>query len=164
MSILGYQAPALRAIAESLRLPLLAQIARQPGVAVAYRITVLYHDGRASNSAATLTRLHAARGESDVLELAYSRAWDGKPIMRTIPRARCDAFARALVALGFDRLPDQPDLPDRSIVDLWLIERAAGTFVRGVIVAPELAHNQHAALVDAVRVGLPEALREVSVS
>lgn len=158
MPLLGFQAPALRAVAESLRLPTVAQIARMPAVAAVYRITVMYHDGRASNSAATVVQ----RRDGNILELAYTRALTGKPITHTIPQARLDAFARTLAQLGFDRLPDQPDLPDRNVVDLWLIERGAGTFVRGVIVAPELAREKYAALIDAVKTHLPEALREIA--
>ncbi len=157
MSIIGYHAPALRAIAESLALDSVAQIARQPGVQAVYRITVLIHDGRASSAATTMKRV----GQGVILELAYQRALDGTRLVRTLPIARYERFVCALSELDFDHLPDQPDLPDRPTADLWMVERAAGSFRRAVIVAPALAQGRHLRLVDAVRTYLPEALREL---
>jgi hypothetical protein len=169
MPLLTFHAPALRAVAESLLLPPLAQIARGAGIAAAYRITVLYHDGRARNSVATLTRAQAAYGDG-ALELAYARALDGKRLTHAIPRVRVEAWGAALVTCSFDRLPDQPNLPDRGIADVWLIERAAGTFIHSVIIAPTLvgalppdAAARYATLVAAVRAHLPEALREIGI-
>jgi hypothetical protein len=46
-------------------------------------------------------------------------------------------------------------------LDFWMIERASGSFVRGVIVAPQTAQGAHAKLVEAIRTYLPEALRMV---
>lgn len=158
MSIIGYHAPALRAIAESLGLEPVSRIAKQPGVQAVYRVTMLIHDGRASSAAATVTRV----GQGVVLELAYQRALDGKHLTRTLPIPRYERFTSALVALGFDHLPDQPDLPDRPTADLWMVERAAGTFNRAVVLAPALAEGKHLSLVNAVRTYLPEALRELS--
>ncbi|PJF25720.1 MAG: hypothetical protein CUN53_11345 [Phototrophicales bacterium] len=157
MSIISYHAPALRAIAESLDLEPVTRIARQPGVQAVYRVTTLIHDGRASSAAATITRV----GQGVVLEMAYQRALEGRHLARTLPIPRYERFASALVTLGFDHLPDQADLPDRPTADLWMIERAAGTFQRAVIVAPALAQGVYLSLVDAVRTYLPEALREL---
>jgi hypothetical protein len=42
-----------------------------------------------------------------------------------------------------------------------LVERAAGTFIHSVVVAPDTAVDHHARLVNAVKNGLPEALRLV---
>jgi len=52
-------------------------------------------------------------------------------------------------------------LPAYNLTDLWLIERAAGTFAHSVILAPELARDEYSKLVNAVKNGLPEALRVV---
>lgn len=155
--LLGYHLPALRGIAEALRLEPVAQIARQPGVQAVYRITVHYFDGRASNSVATLRR--------DVmgiaLELQFQRALSGKPLLPPISPERYDTFVKALHGLGFDRLSDQPDLPMYNSTDVWLVERAAGSFAHSVIIAPELARDAYARLTNAIRNGLPEALRMV---
>jgi hypothetical protein len=158
MSIIGYHAPALRAVAESLGLEPIAQIAKQPGVQAVYRATMLIHDGRASSAAATMKRI----GQGVSLELAYQRALDGRHLVRALPIIRYERLASALAALGFDHLPDQPNLPDRPTADLWMIERAAGTFHRAVILAPALAEGVHLQLADAVRTHLPEALRELA--
>jgi hypothetical protein len=158
MPLLSFHAPALRAIAESLHLPPLVEVVRQPGVQTACRVTVIYHDGRWSNSAATVRRTGL---EGIPLEIAFQRALDRKPLRYLIPPPRYELFAKTLAAQGFDKLADQPDLPDYNVTDFWLIERAAGTFVRGVIVAPELATGKHAAIVAAVRTYLPEALKAV---
>jgi hypothetical protein len=157
MPLLGYQAPALRAVADTLRLLTVAQIARQPGVIAVYRVTALYFDGRASSSVGTLKRI----GSGAVLELVYGRALGSKPLLKTLPLSRCTGFAGALATCGFDKLPDQPNLPERASADLWLIERAAGSFVRSVIVAPALAAGAHRALVEAVQTHLPDVLREL---
>jgi hypothetical protein len=157
MAIIGYHAPALRAVAESLGLEPIARIARQPGVRAVCRVTTLICDGRASSAAATIQRA----GQGATLELAYQRALDGRHLVRALPAARHERLASALASLGFDHLPDQPNLPDHPTVDLWMIERAAGTFHRAVILAPALAEGVHLQLVHAVRTHLPEALREL---
>ena len=84
-----------------------------------------------------------------------------KPITHPIEDARYQEFVKAVMGLHFDKLPDQPDLPAYNSTDLWLIERAAGTFSHSVILAPELARDEFSKLVNAVRNGLPEALRQV---
>ncbi len=66
-----------------------------------------------------------------------------------------------MASVSFDHLPDQPDLPGYDATDLWLVERAAGTFAHSVIVAPDLARDQYARLVNAVKHGLPAVLRQV---
>jgi hypothetical protein len=155
-SVLRFHAPMLRAISDALRLEPVSQIARQPGTKAVYRITVNYYDGRASNSVATL---HCA-AERIELQVAYQRAFSAKPLTYRIDELRYETFVRALQSLRFDRMTDQPDLPEYNAADLWLVERAAGTFVHSVIVAPTLARDDHGRLVNAVRHGLPEALRQ----
>ena len=76
-SILGFQAPLLRAIADQLQLPPVAEIARQPGAHEVCRITVQYFDGRACNSVATLRGLP---GSGNTLEVVYQRALLRKPL------------------------------------------------------------------------------------
>lgn len=157
-SILGFQAPLLRAIADSLALAPVTTIARQAGVQEVCRITVQYYDGRACNSAATL---RSTRVEGAVLEIAYQRALKRRPLVHTIDAERYAEFVKALKGIDFDHLGDQPDLPAYNSTDLWLVERAAGTFSHSVILAPELARDAYNRLANAVRHGLPEALREV---
>jgi hypothetical protein len=73
---------------------------------------------------------------------------------------RAQSFVRTLQKTGFDRLPDQPDAPYFG-VDLWLVERAAGNFVKSVIIAPSKVRPPYTAVVNAIDGYLPEALREI---
>lgn len=162
-SLLGFQAPLLRSIAEELQLPPLTEIARQPGTHEVYRITVHYYDGRACNSVATL---RGSATQAVMLEVLYQRALNRKPLTHHIEDQRYTAFVKALKSVGFDHLGDQPGLPAHDATDLWLVERAAGTFSHSVIIAPELAplglvRDNYRRLANAVKNGLSEALRQV---
>lgn len=156
--ILGFQAPLLRAIATQLGLPSVLEIAREPRISEVYRITVQYFDGRYCNSVATLVTVHGAQ---PVLEVAYQRALARKPLAHAVDADQYAEFVRAVKGLRFDHMADQPDLPTYNSTDLWLIERAAGTFAHSVILAPELARDAHSRLANAVKHGLPQALRAV---
>ncbi len=157
-SILGFQAPLLRSVADECHLPSVSQIARAPGMQDVYRITIHLFDRRASDSVSTL---RCSTTDGAVLETVYQRTPLLKPIKHVMDAAEYDAFVKAVASVSFDRLPDQPRLPDYDATDLWLVERAAGTFLHSVIVAPDLAQNQYARLVNAVKHGLPAVLRQV---
>jgi hypothetical protein len=157
-SLLGYHLPTLRGVAEHLGLERVEQMARRPGVQAVYRVTVHYFDARASDSVATLQRTSMERV---TLELHFQRALGGKPLQLPITVSRYETFVTALQGLGFDRLSDQSNLPTYNTTDVWLIERAAGAFSHSIIVAPELAQDAYARLVNAVKNGLPEALKQV---
>ncbi|MFN8529015.1 MAG: hypothetical protein U0670_10415 [Anaerolineae bacterium] len=148
----------LRDIANALKLPDVQAEGRTPGLIAVYRITVRYHDGRACDSAATLWH---QQGDRWRLEIGYRGAFEGKLLHYPMTPARGDAFAAALASVGFDRLGDSPDVPLYPTADLWLIERAAGTFYRGVLLAPETTGEPYTRLVNAVQNGLPEAVKRV---
>ncbi|MBZ0283020.1 MAG: hypothetical protein K8L97_19945 [Anaerolineae bacterium] len=152
-----YQAFTLRTINDQMGLKPLNQIALQPGVRAVYRLTVRYHDRRARDSAATMLR-NGPDGAS--LEVVYRGLFEHKPVTLKVEQTAYDAFVGALQTMGFDHLPDQPDIPTHG-VDLWLIERAAGGFYKSVVVAPELTGNVYAKLVYLLGKSLPEAVREV---
>ena len=156
--ILGFQAPLLRGIADQLGLPPVLEIARRPSVTEVYRITVQYFDGRACNSVATLLDKH---GAEIVLETVYQQALARKPLTHRIDAERYAEFVKAVKGLRFDHMADQPGLPTYNSTDLWLVERAAGTFAHSVILAPELARDEYSRLANAVKNGLPQALRIV---
>lgn len=146
----------LRSIAERLKQPPVRQIIKQPGMRDVYRVTIFYHDRRALDSVATLTNRHTAEPQ---LAIAYRRVFRERPLLHTIPRTRYEHFVNTLNHLRFDHLRDQAGLPQYQSLDLWMIERAAGTFVRGIILAPETAEGVHAEVVNAIKTHLPEALR-----
>ncbi|MBW4436564.1 MAG: hypothetical protein KME04_05490 [Pleurocapsa minor GSE-CHR-MK-17-07R] len=153
-------APSLRALAERLGIPTVAKLARQPGVSSVFRVTAHYHDRRARDSVATLVRRNTG---APVLEVVYDRLFEHKPIVHALTGERYQTFYAAAMSIDFDRMTDQPGIPPYDVTDVWLVERAAGTFAREVLVAPTLAlEGKHAMLVNAIRHGLPELVREAS--
>ena len=151
------QAFLLRAISERLKLEPVKQIIKQPGMRAVYRVTIDYHDRRALDSVATL---YDRRGSEPVLDIVYRRLFGERPISHPIAQQRYEHFTRALQKLRFDHLKDQPGMPVYGL-DFWMIERAAGAFVKNIIVAPAVAEGVHAELVHIIKTYLPEALREI---
>jgi hypothetical protein len=152
------QAYTLRAIADYLGLEPLKRIARRPGVRAVYRVTIYHHDRRALDSVATL---HRDSPNQAILSLVYEGMFHSKPLIHNISPERYEAFMLALQKHHFDHMPDQPGMPLYGL-DFWMIERAAGTFVKSVIVAPHTANGLHAELVTTIKTHLPEALREIA--
>jgi hypothetical protein len=152
------QAFLLRSIAERLGQEPVKQLIKAPGMSAVYRIIVYYHDRQALDSVATMCELVHHDPE---LTLVYRGIFRERPIKHTIPRRRYEDFTQAMQQVQFDQLKDQPGMP-QSGADFWMIERAAGTYVHSVIVAPETATGGHVALVHAVQSHLPEALRMIS--
>lgn len=155
---LPYYSYILRVIADRTGAAPLPKIALQPGVQAAYRISVHYYDKRACDSVATLCRYTSE--DERTLEVRYVGAFHEKPLFHSIELERYEAFMRALQKVHFDHLPDQSGLPAHGI-DLWLVERAAGSFSKGIILGPKYAAGAYAAIVEAVKTHLPEALRSV---
>ena len=147
----------LRSVAERLDQPPVRLLARPPGVRAVYRVTVHYDDRRALDAVTTVRR--------DSAGAAFTVRYEGlshlRPAAQRLALGRLTALAQAWQRAGFDRLYDQPGVTLRGL-DLWLLERAAGTFVHSVIVAPQAAAGGWAALAEAVRLHLPEALREIA--
>ena len=147
----------LRAIADQMSLSSTRKLAQSPGVSAVYRLTVRYHDRRAADSVATLVRV----GKSGAtLEIVYRGLFNHKPMQVSFDETRYEAFTAALQKAHFDTLSDQQNIPPHG-VDLWLLERAAGTFNKSVIIAPELTGSIYARLVYMIGSALPEAIREV---
>lgn len=156
-SLFPHHVSTMRAIVEAVGVDSLHEIARRPGVRAVYRVAVHHHDGRARDAVGTLT-LHATEGA--LLNVVYRVTFEEKALVHRIEPARLEAFTRVLQLVTFDRLDDQPHIPPYG-VDLWMIERAAGSFSRSVIIAPDVAEYPYIALADAVRQNLPQILREV---
>ena len=151
------QAFLLRSIAERLGQEPVKRLIKMPGMCAVYRIIVYYHDRRALDSVATLCDM--VRHDPE-LTLVYRGIFSERPIKHTLPGRRYENFTQALQQVRFDHLKDQPGLPV-SGADFWMIERAAGTYVHSVIVAPAIATGDHAELVRAIQHYLPEALRMI---
>jgi hypothetical protein len=147
----------LRFIAVRLRRPELRDVVRQPGVSAAYRITIHYDEGQYADQIATLVH---GQGGAAVLEVAYRRAHQHPTFEFPFGAERYQAFDLAMRRLGFDRLDDQPDVVFPG-TDLWLIERASGSYLHDVVLAPALAQGVYGWLVDTVRKHVREALRPI---
>ncbi|MCC7209315.1 MAG: hypothetical protein IT323_18535 [Anaerolineae bacterium] len=154
------QSAPLRLIALRLDVPELAAVAHQPQVTEAFRVTVQYHDARHPDQVATLVRDRS--GEGARLSVAYRRA-TGRPLTLDfrIDAARFEAFRATMKRLGFDKLEDFEDIPWFG-ADLWLVERAAGSFHHDVIIPPDAATGVHAEIVALTRLHLREAVRAIN--
>ena len=154
------QAAPLRFIATRLSVLELEQIAREPGVAEAFRITVQYHDSRHPDQVATYVK--GQPGGAIRMKAHYRRASEKPLILEySVDGARFRVFNTALRKLGFDKLDDCDDIPWYG-ADLWLIERAAANFHHDMIIAPDSAVGLHAEIVKLVREYLHEAVRGVN--
>lgn len=147
----------LRNVAVRTGLPTVKHIAAQPITKAVYRITVQYDRMRAADVVATL---RCSTTGDVVLEVVYAGHFDNRPIIRQMSQNDYEAFANRLTTLKFDKMSDQPDIPLFG-VDLWLVERAAGAFIKSVILAPHTARGDYAQIVQTVRQYLPECVREV---
>jgi hypothetical protein len=154
------RAAPLRFIAVRLAIPELEAAVRQPGVAECLRVTIQYHDGRHPDQVATLTKLQSVSPIR--LAVHYRRANDRPLVLDyTVESERFTALNAALRKLGFDKLDDFPDIPWYG-ADLWLVERAAGTFHHDIILAPDTATGCHAEIVRLIREHLREATRAIN--
>jgi hypothetical protein len=154
------QSAPLRLIALRLNVPELVTVAHQPQVTEAIRFTVQYHDARHPDQVATLVRERADEGAR--LSVAYRRA-TGRALALDfrIDRARFEAFRAALKRIGFDRLEDFADIPWYG-ADLWLVERAAGSFHHDVIIPPGTGTGIHADIISLTRQYIREAVRAIN--
>lgn len=151
----GRHADGLRLIAARLDLPPLAEVARRPGINEAYRLTIQYHDGRCADQVATLT--HSQHREV-LLSVVYRRLYQHPALEYLLEEDRFKDLDIALRRLKFDQMDDQPDLPFIG-VDFWLIERASGSYLHDLVLAPDSAEGLYGWLADTFRDRLPEALR-----
>ncbi len=151
------RADPIRLIALRLRQDELRNLTARPGVNEAFRVTIQYHDGRHPNQVATLTRGH---GSTCMLKVVYDRPGKNVYFDYTIEAERYKRLLSALRRLKFDDLDDQPDVPFFG-VDLWLVERASGSFYHDVVLSPGSARGFYRELILALREHLKEALRAI---
>lgn len=152
------RADPIRLIALRLRQNELRTVTQQPTVNEAFRVTIQYADPQFPNQVATLTRGH---GGTASLTVIYDKP--GKQVYFTYPveAARFQDFLAALRRAKFDHLDDQPDVPYFG-VDLWLVERASGSFYHDVVMSPDSARGFYRELLLAIRQYLREAVRSIS--
>jgi hypothetical protein len=151
------RADPIRLIALRLRQDELRNVTRRPTVSEAFRVTIEYHDGRFPNQVATLTRGHAAGA---MLKVVYDKPGKEVYFDYTIEPERYQALMTALRRIKFDRLDDQPDVPFFG-VDLWLVERASGSYYHDVVMSPDSARGFYRELLLAIQQHLKEAVRTI---
>lgn len=136
----------------------LKTLAAQPDMKAVYRFVVYYADGRARHSVATLFDERGLSGAR--LEVVYAGFNGHQPMKYTIAPASVTALIDIFARVRFDRLPDGSTPAGRPRT-LWLIERAAGTFYRAVMLSPHEPVLPYSSLVNAIDAYLTEAIREM---
>lgn len=135
-------------------------LAKQPTYKALYRVVVYYADKRARHAVATL---YDERGEEDKrLEVVYEDFNQQKPLVFTLKAAQYEKWTSALAQANFDTLRDQPAPPEK-LHSLWLLERAAGSFHKNLLLTPQHTPPPYSILVNAIDGYLPEALKEIGV-
>jgi len=155
--MVGQHVYILRDIGTSVGLAPLRQIARQAGVKAVYRVTVCYADNHASNAVATLRQVNL---QAPTLEVVYQGRFQHKPFVYSINEQRFERLRAAFQRADFDHLRDQPDVSFYGL-DWWLVERAAGEFLRSVVLSPHKPGLPYSILVNAIDAFLPEILRQI---
>ncbi len=151
------RADPIRLIALQLNQNELRTITRQPGMNEAVRVTIQYHDARHPNQVATVTR---GPGHACALKVLYDHPGKGVHFSYPVDYERYQALIASLRRSRFDQLDDQPDVPFFG-VDLWLVERASGSFYHDIVLSPESARGFYREVILALREHLKEALREI---
>lgn len=156
-SLYAYQHYLLRSLSVEFKQPEVKQIALKPGVNAVYRVTCHYPEGQPPNSVATVVGSQAGK---PTLTVVHENAPDA-PTEFTLDANIYRALGGVFSASKFDKLDDQPDIPAQGVT-LWLLERAAGSFVKSVLLAPELARDAHQTLVFRLHEYLPQAVEIMS--
>jgi len=144
-------------LASQLGLPDLQRAASAAGVMSVLQVSAYYAERRVRHSVARVTEFQTGEIEMRVVFQGVSLA---EPLRLTVARERIERLDEALLRVRFDKLGDQPGLSyaERS---LWLIQRAAGTYLHGVMVAPDRPEAPYSTLVNAIDAYLPAAIREI---
>ena len=153
---LARRADPIRLVAARLGQRELKQIGSDPGMSEALRVSIHYHDGRAPNSVATLQRGHSGNCR---LQVVYDKAPRPVAFRFEVPLERYRSLLASLRQARFDSLDDEEDVPFFG-VDLWLVERVAGSFYHDVVLCPTTARGHHRELLLALREHLPQSIRQ----
>ena len=150
------RADAIRLVAVRLGQGELKDITQRPGVHEALRVSVYYHDGRFPNSVATLTR---GLSKPCHLQVAYDKT--PKPVYfdLTVSIEKFHALLLDLRRARFDKLDDQPDVPFYG-VDLWLVERIAGSFYHDIVLSPNSSGGNYREIMRAIQTHIPDSVRQ----
>jgi len=149
----AYQHYLLRSVSAQLHQMEIAQVALQPGVQSVYRVTCHYPHANLANSVATLVS-----SRTGAPTLTVTKDMPGTRVETyTFDPTRFHMLTSAFSTVRFDKLEDQPDIPAQGVT-LWLVERAAGSFRKSVLLSPELAGGVHQDLIYRLHEVLPQAV------
>jgi len=151
--------PPIYGLADRMNITTLNRLAARPDVIDVYRVTVYSMNQKVRNSVATL--YHQTR-QVYRLEIVYEGLFDHKPLAHPVSTSDYEAFVDALRRVQFDSLSDQQGLPLHNPI-FWLLERAAGTYQKGVLFSPQKPEKPYSTLVNAIDAYLSEAVREVTL-
>ena len=157
MALRDYASPLLDFVSR-LEIPKLRQLAKQPGIQAVYRIVTYHADRHARHVVATITR---TQYNDLTLEVIYEGVANHRPFTHDVSFSNYEKLLAVFQQVDFDQLSDQPKLPIYNR-DLWMIERAAGTFYHCVVMSPDTPQKPYVTLINAVDAYIPEAVREVS--
>ena len=121
-------------LASQLGLPDLERAASQAGVMSILQVSAYYAERRVRHSVARVIEYQTGEIELRVVFQGVSLDWATAAM--AVERERMEKLEDALLRAKFQKLSDQPGLSyaERS---LWLVQRAAGTHVHGIMVAPD---------------------------
>ena len=144
-------------LAGQLGLPDLGRAAGEAGVMSVLQVSAYYAERRVRHSVARVSEYQTGEIELLVVFQGVSLA---EPLRLTVGRESMERLDNVLLRVKFDKLGDQPGLSygERS---LWLIQRAAGTHVHGIMVAPDRPEAPYTTIVNAIDAYLPAAIREI---
>ncbi len=144
-------------LASQLGLPDLERAASRAGVMSVLQVSAYYAERRVRHSVARVIEYQT--GEI-TMQVVFQGVNLDEPLRLTLDRERLEGLERALLRARFEQLADQAGLSyaERS---LWLIQRAAGSHVHGIMVAPDRPETPYTSIVNAIDDYLPEAIREI---
>ncbi len=144
-------------LASQFGLPDLQRAASEAGVMSVLQVSAYYAARRVRHSVARLSEHQTGEIAMQVVFQGVSLA---EPLRLRVDRERMEGLEQALLRARFEQLSDQAGLSyaERS---LWLIQRAAGSHVRGIMVAPDRPEAPYTTIVNAIDAYLPEAIREI---
>lgn len=150
----SYQHYFLRSMSTQFKLPELRQVALMPGMQAVYRVTYTPLNDVAAvftfvRSLTAPPSLQVTRGTVPLFQASY-----------TLDADQLMSFAGALSAIKFDHMRDQPNIPRVQEVSLLLFERGAGSFIKGVLLSPPSATDEHLRLYQHLQALLPDWLDE----
>lgn len=157
---MAFTGSSLYEVADNLGVPNIKDIAKQVGVISVVRITAYYSERKARHSVATLVQRHQ---DQRVMNVVYEGFYHHKPVMLSVSRDSLENVLNALQQAKFDKLYDQPLVSYKDHI-LWLIQRASGIYLHGIIVSPDIPQMPYSLIVNAIDAYLPESVREVPLT